>query len=72
VIDWIRRLFDERRHELAGTTPRTIKPLAAPGPEGDGHLELRTPKEGSGRFPRPSQVSYPPSTGTSPTPFVCA
>ena len=29
VIDWIRRLFDERQHELAGTTPRRIKPLAA-------------------------------------------
>jgi hypothetical protein len=29
VIDWIRRLFDERRHELTGTTPRPIKPLAA-------------------------------------------
>jgi DNA-binding transcriptional LysR family regulator len=29
VIDWIRRLFDERQHELAGTTPRPIKPLAA-------------------------------------------
>jgi DNA-binding transcriptional LysR family regulator len=29
VIDWIRRLFNERQHELAGTTPRPIKPLAA-------------------------------------------
>jgi hypothetical protein len=29
VIDWIRRLFDERRHELAGTTLRPIKSLAA-------------------------------------------
>jgi DNA-binding transcriptional LysR family regulator len=29
VIDWIRRLFDERQHELAGTMPRRIKPLAA-------------------------------------------
>ena len=29
VIDWIRRLFDERQHELTGTTPRRIKPLAA-------------------------------------------
>jgi DNA-binding transcriptional LysR family regulator len=29
VIDWIHRLFDERRHELAGTTPPAIKPLAA-------------------------------------------
>jgi DNA-binding transcriptional LysR family regulator len=29
VIDWIRRLFDERCHELAGTVRRPIKPLAA-------------------------------------------
>ena len=29
VIDWIRGLFDEHRHELAGTTPGRIKPLAA-------------------------------------------
>jgi hypothetical protein len=29
VIDWIRRLFDERRHELAGTARRPVEPLAA-------------------------------------------
>jgi DNA-binding transcriptional LysR family regulator len=29
VIDWIRRLFDERQHELAGTAPRPSKSLAA-------------------------------------------
>jgi DNA-binding transcriptional LysR family regulator len=29
VIDWIRHLFDERQHELAGTAARLIKPLAA-------------------------------------------
>ena len=29
VIDWIRGLFDAHRHELAGTIPGRIKPLAA-------------------------------------------
>jgi DNA-binding transcriptional LysR family regulator len=29
VIDWIRRLFDERHHELAGTAPQPRKSLAA-------------------------------------------
>jgi DNA-binding transcriptional LysR family regulator len=29
VIDWIRRLFDERQHELAGTAARPSKSLAA-------------------------------------------
>jgi DNA-binding transcriptional LysR family regulator len=29
VIDWIRRLFDERREELAGTAVKPVKDLAA-------------------------------------------
>jgi len=29
VIDWIRRVFDERRDELAGTTGPSIKSFAA-------------------------------------------
>src|SRR4029077_14825726 len=29
VIDCIRRLFEERQHELAGAAPLPIKPLAA-------------------------------------------
>ena len=29
VIDWIRRLFDERREELAGTAAQPMKSLAA-------------------------------------------
>jgi DNA-binding transcriptional LysR family regulator len=29
VIDWIRRVFDERRHELAGTSALSMKSLAA-------------------------------------------
>jgi DNA-binding transcriptional LysR family regulator len=29
VIDWIRRVFDERRDELAGTATQPMKPLAA-------------------------------------------
>jgi hypothetical protein len=29
VIDWIRRVFDERRDELAGTAAQPMKPLAA-------------------------------------------
>jgi DNA-binding transcriptional LysR family regulator len=29
VIDWIRRLFDERRHEIAGTASQPLKSLAA-------------------------------------------
>ena len=29
VIDWIRRLFDERRHELAGVAAAPSQPVAA-------------------------------------------
>ena len=29
VIDWIRRLFDEHRQEIAGTAPYPMKSLAA-------------------------------------------
>src|ERR1700739_3681894 len=29
VIDWIRRLFDEHREELAGTAPKPLEVLAA-------------------------------------------